>query len=260
MFGRDQQGQREAVQCAFRCALPRALAVADPQQFAGIRQRGFRDSRSVAQPTAELQLGERQQVGSGLQAAQFGADLGQPGRLFGAGNGELRSVFLQLIGLVAELRFDLTEPCPVRVEQHPVFRGPESQVLGCCSVGLEALPLGPGLVSQPCNVSVDGRQPAAAVGADVLLDGGQLVPLPGDCGAQFRAVFLEPFPGAFQLRLVFQAQLQPPVREPGMQLVPLLARQLVLTAQLRVLCCAPFDWSQQRDLVLGPQHRVVGLF
>jgi hypothetical protein len=258
VFGGHQQGQREAVQGAFGRALPRALAVTDAQQFPGVRQRRFRDARSVTQPTAELELGEREQVGAGLQAAQFFADLGQPRVEFGAGDGQLCPAFLQLIGLFAELIFHFAEPGFVGVEEHPVLGRPQPQVLRGLRVGVEALPLGPGLDGEPRDVGVDGGEPAAAVGADVLLHGGQLVPPPGDLGAQLGAVFLEPPAGALQLRLVFQAQLQLPVREPGMQLVPLLAGQLVLVAQLRVLCGALLDRRQQGDLVLGPEHGLVG--
>ena len=117
------------MQRAFGRALPCALAVTDPQQFAGVRQRRFRDPGAVTQPTAELQLGERQQVGAGLQAAQFVADLGQPCVEFGAGDGQLGAALLQLIGLVAELRSTSPSRGPVGVEEHPVLRRPQAQVL-----------------------------------------------------------------------------------------------------------------------------------
>lgn len=178
----------------------------------------------------------------------------------GAGDGQLCPVVLQPNGLVGELLFDVAEPGAVGIEEHTVLGRPEAQVLRRVRVGVEALPLDAGVVSQPGDLGVDGGEPAAAVVADVLLHGLQLVPPAGGLGEQLGAVVLQPFPGALKFRLVLQAQLQFPVREPGVQLVALVLGEIVGGAQLLVLRGAVPDGGEQGDLVLGPQHGVVGLF
>ena len=69
-------------------------------------------------------------------------------------------------------------------------------------------PLLPRFLAQPRSLGLDGCQPAAAVAADVVLDGGEVEAQLGDLGGQLAGVLLQPGSGAVQFRLVLEAELQ----------------------------------------------------
>ncbi len=74
-----------------------------------------------------------------------------------------------------------------------------------------------------------------------------------------RGAFLtQPHARARQLGRVFQAQREPLVGEPRVQLVPLGPGQFILERQFRVPRGAVADGSQQRNLVLRAQDGAVG--
>ena len=178
MLRGHQQGEREAVQGAFRGALPRGLAVADPQQFAGVRQRVLRIPVPSHSRRRSSSWGSGSRLGRDCRLRQFGADLGQPRVELGAGDGQRRS------GFPAARRTARRAPLPPRrawpgwrrrapCPRGPAVPGPSRPPHRCRSAAAgSAIPRPAG------RFGVDGGQPAAAVAADVLLDGRQLVPQP----------------------------------------------------------------------------------
>ncbi len=119
---RHQKRQRKAAQGAFGGAFPGRFAVADAQQLAGVRQVGFLDAGPVAEPTAELHLGARQQVGARLQAGQLRGDVRRAAGEHRARHGQFGAAVLYFVGAGGEFPFDIGEPGPVGVELDAVRR------------------------------------------------------------------------------------------------------------------------------------------